>query len=87
VFFKNQNSTYILVVNLFSRGLLALCCDFMILYVEEIFPTCIKNVAIGFYFGFGLSGGIVSSYIVFINPDRTLVIFGCISIVGLFIIT
>ncbi len=81
-----DNADYKNFVNLFSRGLLALSCDFMVLYVEEIFPTCIKNVAIGFYFGFGLSGGVLSSYIV-VNNKNALVIFGCISFVGLLIIT
>lgn len=34
----------------------------MVLYTEEVFPTAIKNVAIGFYFGFGLCGGVLSPF-------------------------
>lgn len=55
---------YEMTVNLVNRFFIQVSCNFLVLYVEEIFPVSIKNIAVGFYYGFGLSGGIISPYIV-----------------------
>jgi len=77
-----------MIINLIARAVSTLSCDFMILYVEEIFPTCIKNFGIGFYFAVGLAGGIVSPYIVTISNQigiSPVGVFGVIGIIGLII--
>ncbi len=44
----------------------------MTLYVEEIFPVSVKNIAIGFYYGFGLSGGILSPFLIHFSQSLNL---------------
>lgn len=55
---------YQVVVNIAARCLITVCCDFTILHIEEVFPTSIKNSAIGFYFTFGLLGGVLAPFVV-----------------------
>jgi len=59
-----------MAVNVLNRFFIQISCNFLVLYVEETFPVSIKNIAVGFYYGFGLSGGIISPYIV--HFSRTL---------------
>ena len=58
----------------------------MVLYVEEIFPTAIKNVAIGFYFAIGLIGGVLAPFIVSLSTDLKISPVGSFGVIGLFAI-
>lgn len=55
----------------------------MILYTEEVFPTVIKNVAIGFYFGFGLCGGVVAPFYITFSKHLHVSPVGMFGIIGI----